>query len=113
MLRQLIKDLPIIFVINCLVLVLGPPIIEMSLNATFQATINGDIIIEMANQTEEFTQLITIIQIVIEHFEILEYLKENSHEVGEDGYSEQEDDCTDEALFIASWVEVSEAYCRK
>lgn len=66
--------------------------------------------IKSLNRAEEEGELLMVVHIVIEFLESSNQVAERLHQEGCNGHTKEQDECTDQPLFVGSWGEVPESY---
>lgn len=72
----------------------------MRLDLGLEIVVNGSVVVELADEAEESGELITLIDRVVELPEAVDDLEQDTHEVREDGDTEQENDSAYGPLLI-------------
>ena len=74
---------------------------------------DGFLVVKVLDYAEEFGQVFIIVELLVELLELLNHIDKLSHNVGEDGDSEQQQHRSKNPLSVAFGAEISEAYCRE
>lgn len=110
---KLIEEWKIIVGNNGQVDILFPFILKKVFDSKHKITIDISVIVESFDQSEEFGQVISVVEWSIDFPHYSYDLNEVSHDVGEYRYTDQKDKWDVNSLKVASWMEVSETYGRQ
>ena len=89
---QLVKQSFLLLVINCLKFVGFPPKFEVFFDSLLQILINVLILIISFHETEEFSEIVTVVDLPVQPLVIFQHWDELAHYVWEDNYSSHKND---------------------
>lgn len=106
---KLLKHFNLRRVIDGLVSIIRPSVVEVLLDLFFQSEVDWNVVIEVLDKSEELCKFVTFIELCIQLLELFQDCDKDAHNVGEDGNSKEKNEGAKESLDVTLRMEISES----
>lgn len=92
-----------------MIFIIDPSVVKILFNFKFEIDRNRSTWIESFDKSKPFWKILSVIEISIQILDRDQNLNEISHDIGEDGYTYEQNNCTNSSLSITSWMIITKS----